>query len=108
MVAVADNPLYTAATVPLFDSCNGRLQDEVCRLMSKVDEMAGVMQHAIRVDNDNANRTHERLSCLELENRTLRELLEISSDSAPTEANLDDTVIHKVPAAGTSSRGQDT
>lgn len=53
----------------------------VCQLMDKIDEMAGVMQKAIEVDEVSGCVDKERLSQLELENKALREMLEICSTS---------------------------
>ncbi|KAL8584863.1 hypothetical protein ACOMHN_037568 [Nucella lapillus] len=57
----------------------GRSKEEVCQLLDKVEEMAGVMQHAVRMDDRQANHTQELLARLELENKTLRQLLEVST-----------------------------
>ncbi|XP_076471692.1 FGFR1 oncogene partner 2 homolog [Babylonia areolata] len=55
----------------------GRSKEEVCRLLDKVEEMAGVMQHAVRLDDQHDNQTQELVARLELENRTLRQMLEV-------------------------------
>ena len=49
----------------------------MCQLLDKVEEMALVMQQAVRVDDAHANQNRERIACLEMENKTLRQLLEI-------------------------------
>ncbi|CAL1547105.1 unnamed protein product [Lymnaea stagnalis] len=56
-------------------------KDSVSHLMDKIDEMAGVMQKAIEVDETVGCAEKERLSRLEVENRALRELLEICTTS---------------------------
>ncbi|XP_055899655.1 FGFR1 oncogene partner 2 homolog [Biomphalaria glabrata] len=56
-------------------------KESVCHLMDKIDEMAGVMQKAIEVDETSGCADKERLSRLEIENRALRELLEICTTS---------------------------
>ncbi|KAK7099298.1 FGFR1 oncogene partner 2 homolog [Littorina saxatilis] len=54
-----------------------RSKEEVCQLLDKVEEMASVMQQAVRLDDQNANQAQERIARLEMENRTLRQLLEV-------------------------------
>ncbi|CAG5122333.1 unnamed protein product [Candidula unifasciata] len=56
-------------------------KESVCQLMDKIDEMAGVMQKAIEVDEKLGRVDEERLTRLEVENKALRELLEICSTS---------------------------
>ncbi|CAG5133323.1 unnamed protein product [Candidula unifasciata] len=56
-------------------------KSSMCQLMDKIDEMAGVMQKAIEVDDTVGNVEKERLSQLELENKALREMLEICTTS---------------------------
>ncbi|BFZ05039.1 hypothetical protein BsWGS_08078 [Bradybaena similaris] len=56
-------------------------KNSMCQLMDKIDEMAGVMQKAIEVDDTVGNADKERLSRLELENKALREMLEICTTS---------------------------
>ncbi|KAH9500477.1 FGFR1 oncoprotein partner 2 [Bulinus truncatus] len=68
-------------------------KESVCHLMDKIDEMAGVMQKAIEVDETVGCADKERLSRLEVENRALRELLEICTTTRekiiPLEQKLD-------------------
>ena len=45
--------------------------------MDKMEEMATVMQQAVRMDDEGANKMQEHIARLEIENRTLRQLLEI-------------------------------
>ena len=45
--------------------------------MDKMEEMALVMQQAVRMDDEVANKMQEHIARLEIENRTLRQLLEI-------------------------------
>lgn len=54
-----------------------RSKEEVCRLLDKVEEMAGVMQQAVRLDDQQAGKLQEHIARLEVENQTLRQLLEI-------------------------------
>uniref|UniRef100_A0A0B6YUI6 FGFR1 oncogene partner 2 homolog n=1 Tax=Arion vulgaris TaxID=1028688 RepID=A0A0B6YUI6_9EUPU len=56
-------------------------KDSMCHLMDKIDEMAGVMQKAIEVDETVGCADKERLSRLEIENKALREMLEICTTS---------------------------
>ncbi|XP_025086591.1 FGFR1 oncogene partner 2 homolog isoform X2 [Pomacea canaliculata] len=63
---------------------------EVCHLMDKMKEMASVMQQAVRVDDENAGRLQERLAQLEVENQTLRQLLEICSTAKHPILSLED------------------
>lgn len=66
------------------------LKQEVCHLMDKMKEMASVMQQAVRVDDENAGRLQERLAQLEVENQTLRQLLEICSTAKHPILSLED------------------
>jgi len=52
--------------------------DVIRRQAEKINEMAAVMRKACDVDEDKVNKEHEYLSQLVIENRGLRELLEIS------------------------------
>ncbi|XP_076450802.1 FGFR1 oncogene partner 2 homolog [Babylonia areolata] len=61
-----------------------RSKEEVCRLLVKVEEMATVMQQAIRLDDQHSSRTQERITHLEQENQTLRQLLEICTLPTPS------------------------
>ncbi|KAK7491505.1 hypothetical protein BaRGS_00017334 [Batillaria attramentaria] len=54
-----------------------RSKEEVCKLLDKVEEMATVMQEAVRLDDQQAGKLQERITRLEVENQTLRQLLEI-------------------------------
>ncbi|KAL8580096.1 hypothetical protein ACOMHN_051264 [Nucella lapillus] len=63
-----------------------RSKEDVCQLLDKVEEMAVVMQQAICLDDHTATRTQHRIAHLEHENRTLRQLLEITTLPATTTA----------------------
>lgn len=52
-------------------------KEEVCRLLDKIEEMASVMQQAVRMDDTMAHHTEERIARLEMENQTLRQLLQV-------------------------------
>ncbi|XP_041365974.1 FGFR1 oncogene partner 2 homolog [Gigantopelta aegis] len=54
-------------------------KDEVLRLLGKIDEMASVMQSAVKVDDQQIIRDQEQIRQLQLENQTLREILQVSS-----------------------------
>ena len=49
------------------------------KLVNKICEMANVMQKSVNVDEDASIKDKERLTQLEIENKGLRELLEICS-----------------------------
>ena len=49
------------------------------KLVDKICEMANVMQKSVNVDEDASIKDKERLTQLEIENKGLRELLEICS-----------------------------
>ena len=49
------------------------------KLIDKICEMAKVMQQSVNVDDGASNQDKERLTQLEIENKGLRELLEICS-----------------------------
>lgn len=49
------------------------------KLVTKICEMADVMQKSVNVDEDASIKDKERLTQLEIENKGLRELLEICS-----------------------------
>ena len=49
------------------------------KLVDKICEMADVMQKSVNVDEDASIKDKERLTQLEIENKGLRELLEICS-----------------------------
>lgn len=51
------------------------------KLISKICEMANVMHKSVTVDEDASVQNKERLTQLEIENKGLRELLEICSTS---------------------------
>lgn len=51
------------------------------KLINKICEMANIMQKSVNVDEDASAQDKERLTQLEIENKGLRELLEICSTS---------------------------
>ena len=51
----------------------------MCRLLDKVEEMASVMQRAVRLDDQETLKIEEKIARLEMENQTLRQLLQVPS-----------------------------
>ena len=78
--------------------------------MDKICEMANVMQKSVNVDEDASIKDKERLTQLEIENKGLRELLEICSTARfPILEGLnDDDKICQAGSDVTSDEKQET
>lgn len=61
----------------------------MCKLLDKLEEMAGVMQQAVRMDDENEGKVKEHIARLEVENQTLRQLLEICTTAKHPILSLD-------------------
>lgn len=64
------------------------------KLINKICEMANIMQKSVNVDEDASAQDKERLTQLEIENKGLRELLEICSTSRFKILNDEDTDVN--------------
>lgn len=60
--------------------------------MDKICEMAAVMQQAIQIDENTGQESHELISQLEHENKTLRELLRAAYVNVPRPVTNDEEV----------------